>query len=497
MSLAPAPPPSPTRTERWAERTADRLNPIVVKEIRQGLRTKVFWVCFALMLFACLVLSLVAFAAARERAFDSGGREFFYAYFFCLGVVQFFVIPYSAYRSLAREREEETWVLLTLTGLGPRRILLGKLGSFLVQAMLYGSAAGPFLVFSYYLNGIDLPTILLVLALGAAYTAFLTALSVSAATLAEQRFLRALTHFGVLGVLIGGTALGLSVAYAITEDSSLLRDDDFLPAMGGCLWAMLSYGALLFEAAAARLSLPTESYARGVRLAFLVQAVLSAGIGVYAWVHENLDEEVALVAQLLGCIHLGVVGLLLATDVDGMVGRHRVGTRIFSLLRPGALRGYRLVMVVLGLSSALWGTLCLVSPGSVEPEELSALIACGAYVALYVSLPILVTRLIPFPPYRAPAVARLSALALLFLAGGAPPLAAAIITGDPAEPAFNVFNPFVGVVNFAERRADSGWELLLLCAVAAISALAADHVLARRDAPKSAQAERAPSPEGA
>ena len=81
-------------------------------------------------------------------------------------MVHFFIIPYSAYRSLAREREDETWVLLILTGLGPRRILRGKVASFLVQAGLYASAVGPFLLFSYYLNGIDLPTILLVLGLG-------------------------------------------------------------------------------------------------------------------------------------------------------------------------------------------------------------------------------------------------------------------------------------------------------------------------------------------
>lgn len=144
--------------EPWSQRWGDRLNPLVVKELRQGLRTRVFWVCFGLMLLACLAVALVAYVDTREGAYARRGQGYFFSFFVCLGVAHFFVIPYSAYRSLAREREDETWVLLVLTGLGPRRILRGKVASFLVQAALYASAAGPFLLFSYFLNGITLPT---------------------------------------------------------------------------------------------------------------------------------------------------------------------------------------------------------------------------------------------------------------------------------------------------------------------------------------------------
>ena len=53
-----------------------------------------------------------------------------------------------------------------------------------MQAGLYASAAGPFLLLSYFLNGIDLPILLTVLALGGCWLVFLTVLSVCAATLA-------------------------------------------------------------------------------------------------------------------------------------------------------------------------------------------------------------------------------------------------------------------------------------------------------------------------
>ena len=197
---------APDAFDRFGERLADRVNPIVVKEVRQGLRTRVFWIFFSLMLVACLFISLFAFAASDGIA-DRAGQATFIAYFVCLGFVQFFVIPYAAYRSMSREAEDETWVLLTLTGIGPRRILAGKLGSSVLQGMLYASAATPFLLFSYFLNGIDLPTIIVGVVVSMGYQVFLVSVSVSLATLAESRLVRALLHFVLLGVLLQGAGL--------------------------------------------------------------------------------------------------------------------------------------------------------------------------------------------------------------------------------------------------------------------------------------------------
>ena len=172
-------PRAPDALDRLGERIGERANPIIVKEIRQGLRTRAFWVFFSLMLIACVIISLVA--VATTDGWPMKGRVYFIAYDICLGLVQFFVIPYSAYRSMAREREEETWVLLTLTGIGPRRILRGKMSSFMLQGVLYTSAAAPFLLFSYYLNGIDLPTILVVMIVGVAWQLLLISIAVSVA----------------------------------------------------------------------------------------------------------------------------------------------------------------------------------------------------------------------------------------------------------------------------------------------------------------------------
>ncbi len=131
-----------TSAEQLSERAQEVVGPIVVKEVRQGLRARVFGVFFGLMLAACLVVAIIALATSS--AYDQGGRDAFGAFLVALNVVCCFVIPYTAFRSMAREREDETWVLLALTGLGARSIVRGKWLSASAQAMLFASACAPF-----------------------------------------------------------------------------------------------------------------------------------------------------------------------------------------------------------------------------------------------------------------------------------------------------------------------------------------------------------------
>ena len=82
---------TPDAFDRFGEKLADTVNPIVVKEVRQGLRTRVFWLFFSLMLVVNLFISLVCFAMAEENA--NIGKGAFIAFFVVLAFVQFFIIP--------------------------------------------------------------------------------------------------------------------------------------------------------------------------------------------------------------------------------------------------------------------------------------------------------------------------------------------------------------------------------------------------------------------
>jgi hypothetical protein len=472
-------------------RLGDRLNPLVVKEVRQGLRSRVFWASFGLMLLACLIISMVAYANVRDSGLSTHGQGFFLAFFVCLGVVHFFIIPYSAYRSLAREREDETWVLLILTGLGPRRILRGKVASFLVQAGLYASAVGPFLLFSYYLNGIDLPTILLILALGASWLVFLTVVAVCAATLADARMGRAFVHLVLLGVLGLALLYGLVAAFILGEQTYrfLVREREALGFAFAFLWAMLTYGWLLFETAAARLSLSTENYSRGPRLALVVQTVLSAALLTGLWLYKHPYSNGVVGVSVLGALHLSLTGIFVATDVDGQARALRAGTRPWSLLRPGAVRGFRLVVLLV----LAWAALCAALLPLSETRGLSnashwlTVGVAPAYALLYLALPLLMGRLPRSDRLSSPALVRVLYFALLGLAGALPPLLA-VLFDQPADDAlFNLLNPFVGVTNFDDydytSKAPKMNGALLACVwlVAGLAAFAADRALVERE----------------
>lgn len=477
------------RPDLW-ERLGDRLNPLVVKEVRQGVRSRVFWVSFGLMLLACFILSMVAYATSRDSGLSTQGQGFFFAFFVCLGVVHFFIIPYSAYRSLAREREDETWVLLLLTGLGPRRILRGKVLSFLVQAGLYASAVGPFLLFSYYLNGIDLPTILLVLGLGASWLVFLTVVAVCAATLADARMGRALVHLVLLGLLGLSLVYALVAAYFLSEQGYrvLTRDDDFVTFTGFCLWAMLTYGWLLFETAAARLSLATENYSRGPRLAFALQMLLSGLVLAGLWMVKDPSTRDVMPVSVLGCLSLVFTGVFVATDMDGQARVLRADTRPWSLLRPGAVRGFRFVVLLLLFWLGLCGALFFLSEdrGNSEAHLLGTLVA-PAYSLLYLSLPLLVGRMPRSDRLASPAVVRILFFVLVGVAGALPPLLAVLLEQDVDDPLFNLLNPFIGLDNFSkydyslsEPKMNAG---MLACVwlVAVLTAFAADRILVERE----------------
>lgn len=472
---APARPPD--ALDALGERVADRINPIVVKELRQHLRTRTFWVFFSLMLLACLGISLVAFVTAEES--EKVGLVTFFAFYVALSGVQHFVIPYTAYRSMAREQEDETWVLLSLTGLGPRRILAGKLSSFVLQGLLYASAAAPFLLFSYYLNGIDLPTIAIAITLGGAFQIFLVSVAVSIATLAESRLVRSLLHFVVLGSLALGAITGTSVTIAVSEElHRTTAGPEFWLGAGSALFAMVTTALLLFESAASRLSMPTEAYARGPRALFVLQSLGGLAAFVIAWIIDG-DDDILAGAAVAFAAYLAFVGLFVASDRDSMARNHWASSSRFSLLAPGGLRGFLLVLLVMLVGTAVLVG-CYGQETNTEPGVLNLILGAPAYVLLYLSASLVLARLIPHPPWQTPAMVRLVALGLFTIGSGVPPLIGAVVSeGD--DRTLNMLNPVVGLVNVARDGSNGLVLVLVVWAVAAVVSLVALVTLLKKD----------------
>ena len=94
------------------------------------------------------------------------------------------------------------------------------------QALLFGSACAPFVLFSYFLNGIDILQIVTALVLAAGWSAFLTALALAVATQAHSKLGRTVAHFVVLGVLGLGAAGGIGYGWVLAEEGQKLVTND-------------------------------------------------------------------------------------------------------------------------------------------------------------------------------------------------------------------------------------------------------------------------------
>jgi hypothetical protein len=363
--------------------------------------------------------------------------------------------------------------------MGPRRILAGKLVSFVLQGALYASAAAPFLLFSYYLNGIDLPTIAIAILLGGSWHVFLVAISVSLATLAESRLMRAVLHFVVLGGLGLATLNWLGAASLLSDDVlHRLSKPVAIVAAAGAALGMVTTALLLFEAAAARLSMPTEPYARGPRVVFVVQALGICALTIIEWVVEGSDE-LLLAGQLVFSAYVAFVGIFIVSDRDSMANSHWAKNSRFALLAPGGLRGFVLVVLVLVVGSSLLIG-CNGPAKETSWSQLNVLLAAPCFVLIYLGAPIVIARWIPHPPWQTPVMVRLVAMGVFVIGTGVPPLLGSLFT-QADDLLFNALNPIVGLVNVGREESLGLSYVIFVAATAAAVTLGAWLTLLRRD----------------
>ena len=448
-----------------SERVAEAAGPIVVKEVRQGLRAKVFAIFFALLLLGCLVVALIAAAEYDRHVNVELGPDYFRLFLGALAIVEFFVIPYTAFRAMAREREDETWVLLVLTGLGARRIVRGKVSSALAQGLLYASACAPFVLFSYYLNGIDLPTVLVALVMSAAWSCLLICFGVAAATQASSRIGRALVHFLVLGVLAAGTLGGIGFSGVFADQGGrLLRDEAGFRAFcaGHVVWSLTTAWVVL-EGAASGLALLSENSARGPRLALTVQAAVAlAAAALVAFFTDSTHTIGGAVGSVATSAHLCLAGLFAVSEHDGFPPAF---SRERGYFKPGAVRSFLVLLLLLAACTLGWWVIFRAMGGS-DTKHRRILLAAPLFVVTYLSLGVLLGRLTPLRALGEPIATRVG-FAISVFVGTAGPMFASVLMGRSATwRDLNVLNPVLGIasINNSSRGATTLW-LSLACAL--------------------------------
>lgn len=386
--------------ERWGE----WLNPILVKECRQALKSQQFVITFTVLLLASWLWSFCGLAMIGPNArYSFAGPDMFLGYLIILAFPLLVIVPFTAFRSLAAECEDRTFELVAITTLQPRQIVTGKLGSAVAQMIVYLSAVAPCLAFTYLLRGIDIVTILLALAYLVLASLALSVLALLVSTLAREK------HWQVVLTVVLVAGLGWMFALSVIASSEMLsgnwlfpHDHEFWAVHSAFGLAYVSYFALVFFAAASQLTFATDNRSTALRVSMLGQFLLFGGwvTGLCMYVKDVSNGslvEVSFGFVLVSALHWYVMGVFMTLDdpvlsqrVQRSLPRSFLGRMLLSWFYPGP--GTGLMLAVCGIVAAfVCGSLLLfwIEPGAwVAIPRLSGTAATNTDL-LYVSYSIL------------------------------------------------------------------------------------------------------------
>ena len=266
----------------------DHFSPIVVKELRQGLRTRFF--TYALTLFRTALILLLA-CANLELSLEMMNS----AFWVLTGIMLLVVLPLRGFDALHSEAKAGTLDMLALTSMPAQRILQGKWAAIYGQTLLVACSVLPYMVARYFFGGVEIAREALGLA-----SLVLGSGILSAALLAFSSQASLLLRL-TLGVALGFAALPLGFFTAgvvmSTEADSLLMDfrDLSLWQQAGIVVLVLTLTVYsiwyLLAMGASRIAPASENHSTRKRFAALVMLSLLTLAGVLHSLLTNDAEE--------------------------------------------------------------------------------------------------------------------------------------------------------------------------------------------------------------
>ncbi len=184
---------------------SDRINPIVVKELRQAVQSR-FVIAALMTLLSIQIIAIGIYlltSGGSLFSFDAGRDVFLILFAILQGVGMLFVTLYTGIR-LAAERSDTNVDLLFITTIKPRSVIAGKMFAAVTLTVLIYSACMPFMAFTYFLRGIDLPSIFLSLAFGLVVVIACAQAAIFVALIPVGRAFKII--FGLIALIIFGIA---------------------------------------------------------------------------------------------------------------------------------------------------------------------------------------------------------------------------------------------------------------------------------------------------
>jgi hypothetical protein len=323
----------------------DWLSPMLVKELRQGMRSKVLLISLFLLQSLLILNAIVGLGAAADGNL-SGTTGVFWS---ILALPLLLILPLSALGGIANEIKANTLDLVFLTRLTARRIVLGKWIAVVVQSVLLTLTVLPYIALRYYLGGINITSDLFTAGLILLGSAMLSALTVALSSYPSQVVrifiglgfifsLQMITplllvgagHFGMIGIWSDGV---LATVLLVLAPIFLL---------------------LMIEVGAIRIAPPAENHAGMVRLLVLLVVLV---IGAASMVSAR-SAWLIIVAQVFAVPFCVAALCECPPTVPGvfraLVRRGWIGSLLSRIFTPGWHTGFLFVVLVWALIAFFW-----------------------------------------------------------------------------------------------------------------------------------------------
>ncbi len=268
---------------------SDWVSPVVVKEVRQGLRSPWFLAIF-LAFQACLVIGY-GLVLARD---DAPAREALTVTFWTIAVLAVgCLMPLRGLEALSSELKNRAFEQLMLTRLTAWRLVLGKWTSLVLLNWVVTSALFPYLILRYYLGGLRLLDEILIL----------ISLSVAAAALSAAALFLSSFQNWFIKVCMGVGCLWLVVMTAAWfENRHGAAHTPSGPVMLIAALLLLFLASLFFlQLAVRRFAPPAENHA------WIRRALLVAFLGVAQFAAVDLRAGGLILALTLMMVVLGIL----------------------------------------------------------------------------------------------------------------------------------------------------------------------------------------------
>lgn len=339
--------------DRFANRIADFCSPIVLKQIRQNVKSRVFVATFHLLLFATVFWTVTCYIYSTAGNTGVSSYALLAGYFLIFGFPLAVIIPAMAFEGISSSYRDNTQDLLSITTTGSRELAYGVFFSNFLQALIYLGGVFPCIVFCLLLAGTDIHNLIFMASAAFVGTFLLIALAMMLASIATGAVSSLICRLGLILFSFYCYALWCVLVFSLVYDGSGSHWS-YLPTF---FWVFVLSGVLtvLFIESSVSLSgFVSENKSTVLRL--LVFAPPFAVVAMFfdlilrgsriSFTTKDLTIF-SVLAQVIGTHYWLVIGSIVCAERQDMSKRVQrslplspLYKRFLSLLYPGFGRGY-------------------------------------------------------------------------------------------------------------------------------------------------------------